>query len=140
MFRSVQSRNDSSSGALIDMAPLIDVIFILLIFFLVTATFVRDTGVRVTRPQAATSQHLEPTSMRVSITADGDVYADGHRLSLEELRSKVSDHVAGKRDRTVIVIPDVALPSGRLVEVMDAARLGGATDVAVATMQRESSQ
>jgi biopolymer transport protein ExbD len=136
MFRSVQSR-EQASGVLVDIAPLIDVMFILLLFFLVSSTFVRDTGVAVTRPQATLAQALEPTSMRVSVTAAGDIYAEGARVSLDELRSKVSSFVAREKRRTVIVIPDEAVPSGRLVEVMDAARLGGADDVAVATARKE---
>jgi biopolymer transport protein ExbD len=136
MFRSVQSRDEQSSSASVEIAPLIDIVFILLIFFLVTATFVRDTGVQVSRPEATVTHTLEPTSMRVSVTAAGAVYTDGHRVSLEELRLKVSAFIARERQRAVIVIPDVEVPAGRLMEVMDAARLGGATDVALATRQK----
>jgi biopolymer transport protein ExbD len=121
---------------MVDIAPLIDIVFILLIFFLVTTTFVRDTGVEVTRPQATATKSLESNSMRVSVTADGQIYADGHRVSLQEFRNKVSAFVARERERTVVVIPDGDLPSKKLVEVMDAARLGGAKDVAVATQRK----
>lgn len=138
MFKTVQSRGEKSSGALVDIAPLIDIVFILLIFFLVTTTFVRDTGVEVTRPQATASKSLESSSMRVSVTAGGDLYTDGRRISLEDFRAKVSAFVARERERTVVVIPDGNLPSKRLVEVMDAARLGGAKDVAVATQRKGS--
>lgn len=136
MFRSLQSRSDGSSAALVDIAPLIDVVFILLIFFLVTATFVRDTGVEVLRPEATTVSTVEPTSMRVSVTADGDVYTDGTKVSLEQLQVKVRRFVDRERMRSVIVIPDVQTSAGRLMEVMDAARMGGAVDVAVAALRR----
>lgn len=136
MFRSVQTRSDSSSRALVDIAPLIDIVFILLIFFLVTATFVRDTGVEVNRPQATVTQALEPTSMRISITGNGSVYVDGRRVSLDELRSSVSDFIARERKKTVVVIPDVEVQAGRLIEVMDTAKMAGASDVALATRQR----
>jgi biopolymer transport protein ExbD len=139
MFRSVQNR-DQSNGVLVDIAPLIDVMFILLLFFLVSSTFVRDTGVSVTRPQASMSQSLEPTSMRVSVTASGDVYAEGSRVSLEELRAKVAAFVAREKRRAVVVIPDVEVSAGRLVEVMDAAKLAGAEDVALATARKEGSR
>ena len=138
MFRSVRTRGERSWAALVDIAPLIDIVFILLIFFLVTTTFVRDTGVQVTRPQASVTQALEPTSMRISITAGGDVYTDGQRVSLDELRTRVGTFIARERQRTVIVIPDAEVPSGLLIEVMDTARRGGATDVAVATRSKES--
>jgi biopolymer transport protein ExbD len=139
MFRSVQNR-DQSNGVLVDIAPLIDVMFILLLFFLVSSTFVRDTGVSVTRPQASMSQSLEPTSMRVSVTATGDIYAEGARVTLDELRSKVATFVAREKRRAVVVIPDVEVSAGRLVEVMDAAKLGGAEDVALATARKEGSR
>ena len=139
MFRSVQPRNESRSGALVDIAPLIDVVFILLIFFLVTATFVRDTGVRVTRPQATSARSLEPTSMRVSLTESGDIYIDGRSVSLAELQSSVSDFVARERKKSVIVIPDAEVPARRLIEVMDVAKMGGANDVALAARKKSAS-
>lgn len=139
MFKSVQTRGEKASGAMVDIAPLIDIVFILLIFFLVTTTFVRDTGVEVTRPQATATKSLESNSLRVSVTSNGHLYTDGHRVSLEEFRTKVSAFVARERERTVVVIPDGDLPSKRLVEVMDAARLGGAKDIAVATRKKGAS-
>ncbi len=136
MFKSVQSRDPNSSSTMVDIAPLIDIVFILLIFFLVTATFVKDTGVNVDRPQASVTRALESTAMRVSVTAAGNIYTDGNRVSLEQLRGKVRSFVGRDADASVVVIPDGDLPSKRLIEVMDAARLGGAKDVAVATEQK----
>jgi biopolymer transport protein ExbD len=86
------------------------------------------------------SQSLEPTSMRVSVTATGDIYAEGARVTLDELRSKVATFVAREKRRAVVVIPDVEVSAGRLVEVMDAAKLGGAEDVALATARKEGSR
>ena len=134
MFQSVQSRlSQKRSAALVDIAPLIDIVFILLIFFLVTTTFVRDTGVEVTRPEAVTAQSVESTSMRVSIARSGAVYTDGREISLTELTSAVRQFMAKERQQAVLIIPDTQVPSGRLVEVMDAARLGGARAISVAT-------
>jgi biopolymer transport protein ExbD len=139
MFRSVQSR-EQPSGPPVDIAPLIDVVFILLLFFLVSSTFARDSGVEVTRPQAAVAQFFEPSAMRISVTASGDIYTAGVRVSLAELRAKVGEFVARQTRRSVVVIPDADVPAGRLVEVMDAARLAGATDVAVATGRKGAAQ
>jgi len=137
MFSSVQGRlKQQRSAALVDIAPLIDIVFILLIFFLVTTTFVRDTGVEVNRPEAVTAQATEPTSMRVSIAASGSVYTDGDQVSLDELRRRVQSFVARERKHALLIIPDKAVPSGRLVEVMDAAKLGGARDISVATRRQ----
>jgi biopolymer transport protein ExbD len=137
MFRSVRSR-EQATEARVELAPLVDIMFNLLVFFLVSATFVRETGISVTRPQAVVSQSLEPSSMRVSITSTGEIYTEGLRVSLDELRSKVSSFVAREKKKSVVVVPDVDVPAGRLVEVMDAAKLGGATDVALATIRKES--
>ena len=136
MFRSMQMKGERSTGPAVDIAPLIDIVFILLIFFLVTTTFVRDTGVEVNRPQASFSKSLESTSMRVSVTAEGSIFSEGQRLSISELQNRVSSFVTRERDQAVIVIPDSEVPSGRLIEVMDAARLGGASNVVVATRKK----
>jgi biopolymer transport protein ExbD len=78
--------------------------------------------------------------MRVSVTASGDIYTAGVRVSLAELRAKVGEFVARQTRRSVVVIPDADVPAGRLVEVMDAARLAGATDVAVATGRKGAAE
>jgi biopolymer transport protein ExbD len=136
MFRSVRSR-EQATEARVELAPLVDIMFNLLVFFLVSATFVRETGVAVTRPQAVVTQSLEPTSMRVSVTSAGEIYTEGTRVSVDELRSKVSAFVAREKKRSVVVVPDVDVSAGRLIEVMDAARTAGATDVALAAIRKE---
>lgn len=134
MFQSVQNRSSHKrSAAVVDIAPLIDIVFILLIFFLVTTTFVRDTGVDVTRPEAASGMPVDAGSMRISIARSGSVYTGGREVSLSELTDDVRQFVAREHLQAVLIIPDQEVPAGRLVEVMDAARLGGAKDVSVAT-------
>ena len=139
MFISTQHRARSAAAAMaIDIAPLIDVVFILLIFFLVTATFVRDSGIQVRRPQAAATRALEPTAMRISIAASGAVFAEGQQIELAELEQKVRQFVASHAEGPVIIIPDERVLAGRLVAVMDTARQAGARDVALATRRPES--
>jgi biopolymer transport protein ExbD len=133
MFNSTQNRNARQVSAVVDIAPLIDIVFILLIFFLVTTTFVRDTGVRVERPQATTSSAMPPQALRVAIAAGGAIYADGRSLTLAQLHDHVRQFVAAEHRASVIVIPDQSVTAGRLVQVMDIARQAGALDVAVAT-------
>lgn len=133
MFQSMQNRRDRNTSVFVDIAPLIDIVFILLIFFLVTATFVRDTGVEVERPRAVMAQAIEPTSMRISITATGAIHTEGQPVTLDELAGRVSGFMSRDRNGSVIVIPDRAVPAGRLIEVMDVARQAGAKDVVAAT-------
>ncbi|MFA9480144.1 ExbD/TolR family protein [Phycisphaerales bacterium AB-hyl4] len=120
----------------INIAPLIDMVFILLIFFLVTTTFVRDRGVEITRPEASVTRVVEPMAMRVSVTASGAIYADGREVDVNQLRDRVA--VFGRQsDRpSVVIVPDEQTPSGRLVEVLDTVRAAGVDDVAVATRER----
>ena len=110
-----------------DIAPLIDVVFILLIFFLVTTSFLRDTGLDVELPQATQARSLDPGSLRVAISAGGMTFTEGRALTLEQLAARVRTFVAEKPEGMVILLPDRELPSGRLVEVMDRAKAAGAT-------------
>ncbi len=137
MFRSVQSRPGAEPGALVDIAPLIDVVFLLLLFFLVSSTFLQDTGVRVERARAAgaTSQLA---GLRVSITAAGNLYAEGEPLDLSELARRVAERRAREELRSVLLIPDKDAAAGRLVEVLDAVRRAGVDDVAIAAERTRS--
>ena len=136
MFTSMQQKNNSEAPVGVDMAPLIDVVFILLIFFLVTATFVRETGIEVQRPQATASPALDPQSMRISITASGTIYTEGSAVDIDTLRQNVTQFLASHKQASVIVIPDENTRAKRLVSVMDAAKIAGAQNVAIATEKK----
>lgn len=128
---SANSSDDSSEGG-IDMSPMIDCVFILLIFFIVTTTFVEETGVEVDKPQAASSAQLEKTSVLLALTAKGEVVYGGRDIGMSGVRSTVS-RMLQKDKVPVIVQADAAAPSGLLVRVIDEAKLGGAEKVNVAT-------
>ncbi len=138
MFQSVQRRGNGVSAPQVNLAPLMDMVFILLIFFIVTTTFVKETDIRVDRPQTTTLEALDSKSMRISITKSGAVYTEGRRVELAELREHIKRFVAREKSASVILIPDEATSAGRLVEVMDAAKLAGARDLAVATRRKEA--
>lgn len=137
MFRSVQSRPGAEPGALVDIAPLIDVVFLLLLFFLVSSTFLQDTGVRVERARAA-SATSQLAGLRVSITAAGNLYAEGEPLDLSELARRVAERRAREELRSVLLIPDKDAAAGRLVEVLDAVRRAGVDDVGIAAERTRS--
>jgi len=132
MIRSVQRRGQVRTNTVVDVAPLLDVVFILLIFFLVTATFLEETGVDVERPRASTAQALPAESLRIAIAADGGVFAEGRRLDLAELEQLVRRFLGPSAEGAVVLIPDEAAPAGRLVEVLDHTKRAGATRIAVA--------
>jgi biopolymer transport protein ExbD len=131
MFRSIQGRGEKG-GAEIPIAPLIDIICILLFFFLVTAQFSKEMGVEVQRPSAQIVQSIDARAMRVAVTVGGEIYTEGRRVTLGELRSLVTAFVTQERKKTVVVVADAGVPAGRLIEVMDVARQAGASEVAVA--------
>lgn len=134
MFDSVQQRDDmdGSAGA-VDIAPLIDIVFILLIFFLTTTTLLKNEGINVTRPASTTAASLNPTSLRIVIARSGTAYVNGVRMAPEQCRQRVGKFLETTPNGDVIIVPDEDVPARFLVDIMDAARLGGAVHLAIAT-------
>ncbi|MCB9892022.1 MAG: biopolymer transporter ExbD [Planctomycetes bacterium] len=116
------------------MSPLIDCVFILLIFFIVTTVFVEETGVEVDKPQAASSSQLEKNSILIAITEAGDVVYGGRSIGIEGVRQTVSRLVQQERGIPVIIQADKASKSGILIRVIDEAKLAGAEKVYSSTM------
>lgn len=125
--------DDGGGDAGIDMSPMIDCVFILLIFFIVTTTFVEETGVEVDKPQAASATRLEKTSILIAVTAGGSVVYGGRDIGVAGVRPTVKRLLQGEADLPVIVQADAASSSGLLVRVVDQAKLAGAKKVSVAT-------
>ena len=121
------------------MSPLIDCVFILLIFFIVTTTFVEETGVEVDKPQAASSVNLEKNSVLLAITAKGEVVYGGQEIGVGGVQTVVK-RMLEKEALPVIVQADQSVPSGLLVRVIDEAKLGGAAKVSLATRKEDAGQ
>lgn len=134
-FRS--SGADDSAEAAVDISPLIDCIFILLLFFIVTTTFVEETGVEVDKPQAASAVQLEKNSVLVALTEKGEVVYGGRDIGVGGVRAVVK-RMLEKEDLPVIIQADQAVPSGLLVRVIDEAKLGGAKKVSLATRKEST--
>ena len=117
----------------IDISPLIDMVFILLIFFMDSTTFVKDMQVELQRPGAASASLASTKSLRVVIDNGGNIYIDGNVVRPWMVQSRVRDFLKGSSSQTVLVVTDRSVPAERLIEVVDQCRLGGATDVGVAT-------
>jgi len=137
MGRFRDSSSDDSNEGQIDMSPMIDCVFILLIFFIVTTTFVEETGVEVDKPQAASAVKLEKTSILIALTAKGEVVYGGQDIGISGVQPMVK-RMLQKEDVPVIVQADQAAPSGLLVRVIDEAKLAGALKVSVATRKNQS--
>ncbi len=118
----------------INMSPLIDMVFLLLIFFMATAVFVEETGVQVEKPTASTAVYLDKHSIMLAITENGRIFYAGEDVDLNEVRGLISGLVEGA-DVPVILLADTAAPAGVLVDLIDECKLGGAKQVNVAAVQ-----
>jgi len=116
----------------ITIAPLIDMVFILLIFFLVTTSFVRETGVEVQKPRASSAQSLKKTSLLVAVTREGTIHMEGHRVGLATVRALVRRQLSVNPDTPVVIVADTAAQMGAVVSVMDECKLAGAKNVSIA--------
>ncbi|TXI18698.1 MAG: biopolymer transporter ExbD [Nitrosomonas sp.] len=119
--------------ATIDMAPLIDMVFILLIFFMVTTTFVKDMKLDLERPKASSAVTASSKAIRLFIDRNGDTYLDGELIRVWLIQSKLRDLLSTASSKVVLVVTDEGVPAGKLVEVVDQARLAGSESVGVAT-------
>lgn len=129
-----RSRQITEEESRIDISPLIDVVFLLLIFFVVTTTFVKDMNLDIQRPSAASAGLAPSKAVRIYLDAQGNVYLDNQPIRIWMVQSKVRTLLhEGASD--VLVVADTKVPAGRLVEVVDQARLAGAKNVGVATEQ-----
>jgi len=123
---------DQSHGGEINVSPLIDIVFILLIFFIVTTVFVEETGVEVQRPQAASATQLEKHSILIAITADGKVVYGGNEIGVRGVRGVVK-RLLKQKEQPVIVQADKAAPVDLYARVHDEAALAGAKQINLAT-------
>jgi len=133
--RSLQERLDQDRAIGIDMAPLIDIVFILLIFFIVTTAFVRETGVDVEKPEASTATHLEDDLILLAITPAGEVWYAQSNIGVAGVRSTVAALLLS-RERPVVIQADRRVTTDLLVRVMDEAKLAGATSLSIATAEQ----
>ncbi len=131
-----RNNTDDSPEAGVDISPLIDCVFILLIFFIVTTTFVEETGVEVDKPQAASSVQLEKTSILLAITDKGEVVYGGREIGIAGVQPLVK-RMMQKEEVPVIVQADQNVQAGLMVRVIDEAKLAGAEKVSIATRKKQ---
>ncbi|MBL8272699.1 MAG: biopolymer transporter ExbD [Piscinibacter sp.] len=117
----------------IDLTPCIDMTFILLIFFMVSTTFVKDMKIDIDRPGATTQTVASTKAVRLYIDKQGGTYLEGEPIQVWVIQSRLRDLLKGMTQKSVLVVTDEVVPSGRLVEVVDQARASGAEDIGVAT-------
>ena len=116
----------------IDMGPLMDLVFILLIFFVVTSSFSRETGVDVTKPQAQSASQLEKENLLIAITREGTIHINERQVDLASLQDILKQSLAKTPDREAVIIADKGSETGVLVQVIDACNLSGVKKVSIA--------
>ena len=124
--------SDETEKPEINLAPFVDTIMILLIFFVVTANLYVETGVDVSKPKAAAAKPMSQKSILIGVTREGTVHVYGRQVSLERLKLIVEQETAKQPDISVVIIADRASEVGRAVEVMDNCMLAGATKISIA--------
>lgn len=117
----------------IDIAPLIDIIFQLLIFFMLTSSFIMQPGIKVKLPKAVTSEVVKYENIEILVTSENVVYMNGKLVTMQELKSVFTQ--AAKRNQTILIKSDRRASLGRVVEIWDMARDLGITQINIATNQ-----
>ena len=126
--RRVRNREESE----VNLTPMLDVVFIMLIFFIVTASFVKEAGIDVTRPPAATAERKERGNILVAITANDQIWIDRRQVDVRSIRANIERLHAENPQGSVVIQADKDSKNGLLVLVMDAARLAGVKSVSLA--------
>ena len=116
----------------INLTPMLDVVFIMLIFFIVTASFVKESGIDISRPPAATAERKERGNILVAITANDQLWMDGRQIDPRSLRANIERLHAENPEGSVVIQADRLSKNGLLVQVMDAARQAGVNNVSLA--------
>ena len=121
----------------LNIAPLVDMVFLLLIFFLVSTTFSRETGVGVRKPKAKTASYLSRESILVAVTKEGTIHINNRKVDIETLHSIIKDTLEERQDSPVIIIADKHSLTGRIIEVMDECKSAGAQNLSLAALKKE---
>ncbi len=125
-----------TTAASINLTPLIDLVFILLIFFLVTASFTKEAGIDVNRPTAQTSVRQERGNLVIAISKNEEIWIDNHLVDLRSIRAHIERLLAQNPEGTVIVMADKDTRTGATIDVLDQVRLAGVSNVAIAAERK----
>ncbi|RMF90216.1 MAG: biopolymer transporter ExbD [Nitrospinota bacterium] len=116
----------------LNIAPLIDIVFLLLIFFLLTSTFMH-TGIELTLPEAQTAEVQDVEEHVISLTGEGELYLDLEPVSWEDLPERLQQSLANSPEKVVVINADRGVPLGFFVRAMDISRQAGALEVTIST-------
>lgn len=132
MLNISSARRNRGATRELNIAPLIDMVFILLIFFIVTTSFVKETGIDVSRPTASTAVSQETATILIAIDAENRVFMDNREIDVRAVRANVERALAENPEGAVVVVADKGSSTGTAIKVMDGCRQAGAEDVSLA--------
>jgi len=124
------------AAANVNLTPLIDMVFILLIFFLVTASFTKESGIDVNRPTAQSAVRQERGNLIIAIDKNGEIWIDNQHVDIRTIRAHIEQLHAQNPEGTVIILADKDTRTGATVDVLDQVRLAGVTNVAIAAERK----
>ncbi len=131
-MRKLFTRNMDEEESAIDITPMLDVVFILLIFFIVTATFIKETGIDVNRPEAETAVKKEKANILIAINKNNEIWIDRRMVDISSLRPNIERLHAENPQGSVVIQADKESVMNTLIQVMDAARQAGVYNIAIA--------
>lgn len=118
----------------LDIAPLIDVIFLLLVFFMLTSSFIFQPGIKINLPKALTSEVIQRENLIIVIREDNSLYINERRINREELSSRLK--IAARESRPILIKADRMASLGKVVEIWDMCRIEGVQKINIATSQK----
>ncbi|HDK38297.1 MAG TPA: biopolymer transporter ExbD [Thiolapillus brandeum] len=121
--------------ATIDLTPLMDIVFIMLIFFIVTTSFIKESGVDVNRPSANTAERKEKGNILIAITVNDEIWMDKRRVDIRAVRANVERLKAESPEASVVIQADKESKNGLLVQVMDQVHLAGILNISIAAVK-----
>ena len=133
MRRNAVKQAAAEEGSDIDLTPMLDVVFIMLIFFIVTASFIKEAGIEVNRPEASTASKKENVNILVAVSSTNEIWIDGRRVDKRAVRSVIERMHAENPKGAVVVQADNESNTETVAGVIDSARAAGVFDVSLAT-------
>jgi biopolymer transport protein ExbD len=121
--------------AAIDLTPMLDVVFIMLIFFIVTASFVKEAGIDVNRPEASTAVKKDRANILVAISENNEIWINKRRVDERAVQANIERLYAENPQGSVVIQADRKAMTDTLIKVMDASRAAGVFDVSIATQE-----
>ena len=116
----------------LDLTPMLDIVFIMLIFFIVTTSFIKESGIEVNRPNAETAERDQKGNILVAISENNEIFIDRRKVDLSAIRPNIIRLKAENPEGSVIIQADKASQTGLLVEAMDQIRLAGVQEISIA--------